>query len=295
MKINCCLLVFYVLLVTACDISIPLPEKEVEQVVVANALFSPDSIWQVQLTKSFALYQAGQVEFIANARVEVRDIDQGISTKLRHQRNGIYTTEEGAPIANNKYELIAQVEELKSIRAINQIPTPFTATVENYRFTNYRNLPSYLFQLKIEDTTQEANFYLVEVTYLIEKKDGLFTEKATHFSLDPNSDNESVTIDHIALKQSYLRDANFDGQAYLTEIGASSFMFNQLTDIEQVTAIISIKSISQEGYQHAKTVEEFEKSDSFSSPESINIFSNIDNGFGVFAGFTEQRIEVKLK
>ena len=190
---------------------------------------------------------------------------------------------------------MAQVEELKTIQAVNQIPTSFSVTVENYRFTNYRNLPSYLFQLKIEDNPQEDNFYLIEVTYIIEIKDSLFTEKATHFSLDANSDNELVTIDHTSLKQSYLRDVNFNGATYLTEIGASSFTFNQLADIEQLTATISVKSISEEGYQNAKTVEEFEKSDSFSSPEPISIFSNIKNGFGIFAGFTEQRIEVKLK
>ena len=97
------------------------------------------------------------------------------------------------------------------------------------------------------------------------------------------------------LKQSYLPDINFNGQAYRTEIGASSLFLNQLAELGQLTALIKIKSISSEGYQHAKTVEEFEFSDSFSSSERVKIFSNIENGLGVFAGYVEQRLEVRLK
>jgi len=223
MRLNYWLSIIYMLLFATCDVSIPLPETELEQVIVANAFFSPDSTWQVQLTKSFALNQADQVELVANGIVEIQDLANNQTIKLIHQQNGMYTSQELLP------------------------------------------------------------------------NDSLYSEKAGHFSLDANSDNELVEIDHTGLKQSYLTDLNFNGKTYSTQVGASSLRLNDLAAIDHLTAMITIKSISSEGYQHAKTVETFEFGDSFSSPEPVNIFSNIENGFGVFAGFVSQRIEVKLK
>ncbi len=295
MKLTNWLSIFYLLLIVACDISIPLPETEVKQVIVANAFFSPDSIWQVQLTKSFALSEADQVELVSNGIVEILDVENRQTIKLTHQQNGIYTATEIFPISNKAYQLTAQVDGFETIQATNQTPLPFIASVTNSSFTNFRNRPSYLFDLQLVDSPAANNFYLIEVTYLFSKNDSLFTEKGGHFSLDANSDNEIVEIDHTALKQSYLPDTNFNGETYSTQIGASSSLLNDLATIDHLTAIINIKSISSEGYQHAKTVETFEFGDSFSSPEPINIFSNIDKGFGVFAGFVSQRIEVKLK
>lgn len=285
----------YMLLIIACDVSIPLPETEVEQVIVANAFFSPDSTWQVQLTKSFALSQADKVEYVSSGVVEILDVANNQTLKLAHQQNGLYTAKELHPIANKKYHLIAQVDGFETIQATNQTPLPFTASVNNSSFINFRNRAGFLFDLEIVDNPAVDNFYLIAVTYLVEKKDSLFTEKAGHFSLDTNSDNELVEIDHTALQQSYLPDTNFNGETYSTQVGASNLLLKDLVEIDHLTAIITIKSISLEGYQHVKTVETFEFSDSFSSPEPVEIFSNIENGFGVFAGFVTQRIEVKLK
>ena len=295
MKLTYGLSLFYLVVMMACDISIPLPETDAKQVIVANSFFSPDSIWQVQLTKSFALNQAEEIDAVLNGIVEIMEVESGQTTILKHQKNGIYTSKERLPIANKKYQLTAQVENFETIQATNQTPTPFTATVRSTNFINYRNVPSYLFELEIVDNPAASNFYLIDITYQFIAKDSSFSVKAGHFSLDTNSDNELVEIDHTALQQSYLPDTNFNGQTYATEIGASSFFLNDLADISQLTAIVNIRSISAEGYQHAKTVETFELSDSFSSPEPIKIFANIENGFGIFAGLVTQRMEVKLK
>ena len=295
MRLNYWLSIIYMLLFATCDVSIPLPETELEQVIVANAFFSPDSTWQVQLTKSFALNQADQVELVANGIVEIQDLANNQTIKLIHQQNGMYTSQELLPIANKAYQLSAEVDGFKRVLATNQTPLPFAASVTNSRFINFRNRPSFLFDLQIVDNPEVDNFYLIEVVYLFSKNDSLYSEKAGHFSLDANSDNELVEIDHTGLKQSYLTDLNFNGKTYSTQVGASSLRLNDLAAIDHLTAMITIKSISSEGYQHAKTVETFEFGDSFSSPEPVNIFSNIENGFGVFAGFVSQRIEVKLK
>lgn len=295
MKLTYWLSIFYTLFIIACDISIPLPETEIEQVIVANAFFSPDSTWQVQLTKSFALSQAGQVEFVPNGIVEILDVENGQTIKLTHQQNGLYTAGEMRPISNKAYQLTAQVDGFETIQATNQTPLPFTASLITSSFTNFRNRPGYLFDLQLIDNPAIDNFYLTTIRCLFSKNDSLFSEKGGHFSLDANSNNEIVEIDHTALKQSYLPDTNFNGETYSTQIGASSSLLNDLATIDHLTAIITIKSISAEGYQHTKTVETFEFGDSFSSPEPIEIFSNIENGFGVFAGFVTQRMEVKLK
>ena len=295
MKLTIWLLVFGLLGVVACDIAIPLPTVEAEQVIVANSFFRPDSIWQVQLTKSFALYESDKIEFINNAFVEILDKNTGSAITLHHHQNGLYMADQSYPLQNTNYLLSVEAMDLPPIQSSNAIPSSFNVNIKTHQFSEIRNLPSFLYKIELVDNPAEKNFYLIEVTYLLTIQDNLHTQKAGHFSFDPNSDNETVEIDHTNLRQSYLSDLHFNGETYLTEVGANSLLLRRLTEASNATAIIRIKSTSYEGYEHAKTTEELENGGSFSSPEPIKVFSNIEGGFGLFAGFTEQRFEITLK
>jgi len=282
-------------LTLACSDVIPLPELQPEQLLVANALFSPDTTWQVQLTTTAPLNRLKEISPITNGVITVKDVERNSTLTLQHQQEGWYTSSQERPIATTNYQLSVQVDGYNSLQAIDQIPQAFKASIEQYDTVTYRNVLGYNFGLRIEDNPTAANYYLITITYIIERDGYVYTIPTGHFSLDNNSDNEDIELDHDRLTKSYLRDVNFNGQAYLTSVIGTDTLLNYFNELDKIKAIIQVKSISEVGYEYEKSIEIFRLSGDDIFIEPIRIFSNVDNGLGIFAGYVEQRLEVRLK
>lgn len=287
-------LFFLCLLIVACERSLPFPEA-VPPVLVANAIVSTDSIWHVQLTQSAPLEAEINFPSINKGQIIIKDITEGTAIELIPQSNGIYISDTQSPEANHSYQLIAMAEGYPTIQATDQMPTPFKATVNSFETSTYQQRNNYLFDITIEDANNKTNFYLIAITYEFDLGSQYIVEPAGHFSFDPNSDNEQVVPNHSSLKQSYLPDYNFNGQNYTTQVGTTSPSLEQIDSATKVLARIHIKSISAAGYQYELSVERFENiaDDLFTDP--IGVFSNIENGLGIFAGYTLQEIIIPIK
>lgn len=285
-----CLIIF-----TNCDREIPLPNLEVEPVMVADFTFNPDAIWQLYLTQSTTLVNADTLLFIPDAEVIVENLKTGEKISLGYDGNGFYSAKNTFPLSNTPYSFTASANGLHTITAQSQSPLPFSIELNGFSTFQYRGRDNYQFEFTINDNPTEDNFYLIEIQYNLLINDTLHTAKAGHFSQDSNSDNERIEIDHDSLNQSYLLDHTFNGQAYTTEVSGNSYLLKELPKASSAHAIISIKSINRAGYDYAKSIESFLINVESLVLEPDAILSNIENGLGVFAGFTEQRIEVQLK
>jgi len=295
MRITYYFFIFFIFSILACERSIPFPETNTPSVLVANSLFTKDSIWTVQLSQSVAIDSAVNFNFIPNGQIEIKNLDNNLSTLLKHQEDGIYTSAAFLPTSEATYELSAQADGFQSIQAINTLPKDFVINLKKFQRSEYLKQPNYLFDIEIKDEPNTANFYLIQIQYTLKKEGELFYEKARHFSFDINSDNETVVVDHAALKQSYLSDANFNGQTYTSQIGAASSLLSMIELADELTAFISVYSISEAGYLYEKSVERFENAENELFVEPFGVFSNINNGLGIFAGYLEQRLEVRLQ
>lgn len=282
------------LLLLACEKSLPFPEAS-SSVLVANAIVSADTLWQVQLTQSAALGKKINFPVIDNGQVIIKDLTQGTSIELIPQGNGIYTSESQLPKINTAYQLKAMAEGYPTIQATNMVPDKFNVKLNSFVASTYQQRSNYIFDFTIEDAQSIDNFYLIKITYQVNINGLSSTESAGHFSFDPNSENEQIISNHIGLKQSYLPDHNFNGQNYTTQIGASSPLLEQIDFADKVIATISIKSISTAGYQYEQSVEQFENIEETLFSDPIGVFSNIENGLGIFAGYTEQKIIIPIK
>lgn len=289
------LAIFSFIIFTNCDKEIPLPNSVAVPVMVADFTFSPDSVWQLYLIQSTNLIEADTVIFIEDAEVMIENGNSGAKIPLVYEGKGRYSTKNTFPQSNTTYTFQASAAGLSTITAQNKSPLPFSIALNSFSPFKYRGRDNYRFEFTINDEPSEDNFYLIEIQYQLRINDTLYTTKAGHFSLDVNSDNERIEIDHDSLNQSYLADQTFNGQAYTTQVSGNSYLLKELSKASEATAIISVKSISRAGYDYAKSIETFLINAESFLLEPDKISSNIENGLGVFAGFTEQRIEVQLK
>ncbi|MEM1124222.1 MAG: DUF4249 domain-containing protein [Bacteroidota bacterium] len=293
--IKYCLSTFCILSFFTCERPLPFSNLPQKPLLVANAFFTPDSIWQVQLGWTEALDNSISFSEITDGTVKIKNLASGQTVNLRHQRNGIYTATTALPAVGKKYELMASASNFSTLRATDEIPNTFAISVQSFQPSRYQNQPNYLFDIVIEDDATTPNFYLATITYVLEKNGQKTVEKAGHFSLDINSENETIFIDHFALKQSYLTDEDFNGTSYITRIGATSSLLNEVDVNDQLSAIISVKSISEVGYLYEKSVERFENLEELLYTEPVPIYSNMEGGLGIFAGYLEVVTKVELR
>lgn len=286
---------FVCLIFFACEKSIPFPEAETPPILVANSLFTKDAIWTVQLSQSVAIDSTVKFDFIPNGQIEIKNLSNNAATTLTHQSNGIYTSDALLPASETEYELTVEVADFSTIQASSSIPKNFVVQLQNFQASEYLKQPNYLFDIEIIDDPTTPNFYLIQVHYVLKRNGQLFKEQARHFSFDANSDNETVVLDHSNLKQSYLPDTNFNGQTYTSQIGAASPLLGDVNIGDELTAFISVYSISEAGYLYEKSVERFENTAEEIFAEPLGVFSNINNGLGIFAGYVEQRLEIRLQ
>lgn len=279
----------------SCERAIPFPEIEAAPVLVVNAFFTPNTTWQVALSQSSPIDSMVNFTSILNGQVNILDLTANQIIRLTHQGNGIYTAPTPSPKANHTYQLTASANGFTEVQATTPIPSIFQVQLNKSQAATYQNQANYLFDLSIIDNPMEKNFYLIDVQYILETPTQILIEKARHFSFDPNTDNEAIAIDYQNLKRSYLPDENFNGQTYTTQIGASSPLLETRTNSDILKAIISIKSIDKIGYLYLKSIARFENVDSEIFTEPPGVFSKIENGFGVFAGYTAQQIKVILQ
>lgn len=287
--ISCCFLFF------SCEKEIPFPDKIISPTLVANAFMTPDSVWQLRLSKSAPIDSVINFEYVTNAEASIKNLATNKLIQLTHQENGTYLAQESLPEIGQAYQLVAKVPDFPTITATSVIPKSFDALYLKSQKSVYQKEANYLFDLLIVDNKAESNYYLFEVQYLVETQTDKILENATLFSFDSNSENETIVIDHFKLKRSFLTDENFNGQNYITQIGATSSLLENLSSEVHLKAIISIKSITEEGYSYFKSIERFENADNEIFTEPLSVFSKIENGFGIFAGYTEQRIEIILQ
>lgn len=293
MRLTHWLSIFCSFLLLTCERAIPFPEMETAPVLVVNSFFTPSSTWQVTLSQSSPLDSMVTFTPIIDGQVNILDLTTNQTIVLSHQKEGFYSTTTSLPQVNHTYQLSANADGFTSVSATTTIPPTPQMQLNRYQASSFQNQANYLFDLSIDDNPSEINFYFIEVQYILETPTQILSEKATHFSFDPNSDNEAVSIDHQNLKRSYLTDENFNGVTYTTQIGASSPLLKRRTNADVLKAIISIKSINEAGYLYFKSIERFETGgELFSEPPSV--FSEIENGLGIFAGYSIHRIEVVL-
>jgi hypothetical protein len=270
--------------ITSCEKDIPFPEQDVEPRIVVNATFSTDSLWKVHLSKSAPVNQVGTPEDITDGSVIIKKETGETIATLSHQANGFYTAE-GSPSSGQRYTIEAQAPGLQSVSASSYQPKPFSFSFVDSTRSTYLDFPVVFIDLEIEDNADEENYYLIQVTQLIElpEEDYSFEFLPNHFVFDQNTENVDINSDNGFFERIYLPDAAFNGEKYTTRFAVGTDVIDNEIDGEY-TFLISVSSVSSDLYKYTKTLETYEYSNGELFSEPVEIFNNIENGLGIWGG-----------
>lgn len=274
--------------------------------IVVNAVnFQPDSTWLIELSKSESYSKNNDFQFIDNALVVIKD-ENGTEIQLEQTSiNGrIFYTSTQKPEAGKQYQLNTLIPGFPEISAISSIPPPIQiesividSTLLREAYDYYSKNGNYGYyeglnincQIILNDPSEVDNYYQL----------CLYREtESSYVGLDGNlvenySFNEYyfVVKDDGFIDEMIISDETFNGtlyrwNAYVPIEAFHDYKYRERSNYK-LRLHFTLRHLSEEYYQYKKSLElqKIRDSDPFAQP--VIVFNNIENGAGIFAGYSQ--------
>jgi hypothetical protein len=275
----------FVLILMGCELIVDVKVPFDHAQLTVNSFANPDSLWKAQVSLNQFILSDTTYTKIENAAIAVYEDGLEVAT-LVHQGNGMYKSITGKPEEGKSYELRVAADGYASVSALTSIP--FSVPIVSVEMTknggqNGSSLEEMTIRLKFNDPPGVKNYYLVtletENEYMNSDGNIIKDRRPTHIeSNDPALISDNPSSDAGV----YVRDVFFDGQGVNLSLTA-----DESSALVAGSAFLTLRSLSEDYYKYNTTV--MLQNNTVSNPfaQPVNVYNNIDHGFGVFAGFSQ--------
>lgn len=293
-----------VVLILACtkEVAVDIPQQEILPVV--NGIFKPDSLITIELGKTRGI--------LDNVRSGIDDaqiilLENGAQIDTLKFTDGVYESKT-TPNTNQTYALEINIPNFETVYAKDKIPTPpsFESIVfENNTAVDEEGEPLSNLQLIIRDDGSTEDYYeLLLKTYsaTLELETG-----STLFSFNPAFarkndivlENENI-LELFDFVNPVFSDELFNGTNYVMNVKYYNGVIDVfdandqlITTITNLDLVIELRHVSKDYYTYKKRLLQHLESqfndiwDGVGEPAPM--FTNIQNGLGIFAGYNTAR------
>jgi len=300
------------LVVSTCEKELQLNAEEVDSRLAIMCDFSPDEPFVLELSKSKSINSAKlESNIINNADVQICVNNEVIETILplnsSSDANTKYQSTVALPEIKQIYTLKVEVDGLEPITATSSIPRAVEISHSsigeiNSFLTDDNETVSYEVRLgvQMEDPVDETNYYQISFfqevltsTPSIQQNEIKVIPSEGYSLIDDDLTNNFNLIDGGIL----FKDLSFNGTT-------KEFVFQPLfyfkpenlnTTSTPINIIIELRSVSEEYYKYYTSVyrQSSQENTPFSSPTVI--YSNIKNGYGIFAGYSKSIVKAPIE
>lgn len=285
------------LVIVACEKEIPFKGELAKPKLVLNGSFSADSTWHVKLSHSLSIGDTGLPRPVSNAVIRVKDEAGQVLATLDDSGQGNYSHATEKPEVGKKYFIEAEAVGYTTITADDQAPSPVSISIQDTSRSSFLSDKVFSINMSIDDPATEENFYVIDAHsfWYDENGDLVETSPLWIYSLDVNLDHDGIGEDNASYERLYFRDDKFQGQSYpFNVMVSSSWMEYLLMDpyygVTDVEIVVRVRNASKSLYQYLRSYDKYLNysfDPTFSQP--VQVYSNVKNGFGAFAGYSETR------
>jgi hypothetical protein len=256
--------------------------------VTVNCIFKPDSPWEVQLSYSKNAFEGETgIEPVTDAEVYIYEKRNGREIYLAHQGDGLYTSDIYKPVQNNTYELVIHIDGHEPVTAVSHIPRKARVVYVT------QNIIERTIEFEIQN--EESNYYLWNFmnSESVGNLQGSGIKSPSNFVKGIITyNNASDFIENISNNQN---EAVGTGGVFSAGLSNETTQEENPQDTVITRKYLRILTASQDFYNFYKGYERYFANSGFHSSVSNPPvqFSNINNGIGIFAGFTEEFKEIE--
>jgi hypothetical protein len=257
------------------DIDVPF---EGEQLVI-NSFFNPDSVWTAAISTNQYILDERPFTRISGALVVVSDENGPVDT-LVYSGNGLYRAN-SKPLPGKQYQVTATKLNYATASGYSFIPQPVTISSMEIHSTQNGNEPESTIKLRFQDNPDEENFY--EITVDVEGENlhyPSYTILTYHYPVnieidEPTFSNETYWTGNRIL----IKDVFYKSSDITVNLRSSDYSLMYTGKV-----VATVRNVSEDYYNYITTAELQESTTGNPFAQPVNVYTNIQNGFGIFAG-----------
>jgi len=282
MKNNINILVFALLLfTTSCETETEIKEMKYQKKIVVNSLFSNEKAIEVDVSQSRSVLDKNSSFDLEGSKVQLLYSGGTIDLFFDTIDKKYYLTNHFLPVPGTEYTIQVQSPGFVTARSTTKlIALPQNLVFELIENTSVDSdgVPQDQLRVSLLDHKGEENYYQMQLYYYSSTQLGFMP------FVPENADSENTGLFRNSDNSFLFSDKNKDGQTISFKF---TIPFDQSTGTPRF--MIEFFSLSKDYYEYERTQTLYNQGEAgFGSLffEPVQIYSNISNGLGIFAGKT---------
>ncbi|MEQ8474180.1 MAG: DUF4249 domain-containing protein [Marinoscillum sp.] len=293
-----------ILLIWSCETIIDVDLPKHEPAIVLNSFFGTDTTFQVRLAQSKDILD-GSYEFktVSGALVELYK-NETLIGEMTESEPGFYTLLE-YPEQGASYRILASKQGFESVESEDIVPqrtaNPQIEKIE--RKTNEYNDQLFHLTYSLEDQ-QGEDFYEVLVFIYIPRYD-YYSDEDTSYQYFNGYWKERVYYNEVGAELNEFEDTGdptvfsdelFNGKKFTNTIEIYYYYYDEGPDPQKDKAKLTmeVRHLSEAMYLYKKSLKLQEDSRDNPFAEAAQVYNNIKDGYGIFAGYSVEAIEYEF-
>ena len=304
------LLLPFAVVLSSCEKEISLDVEEFEPSIVVNALFEANTPWSVDIHRTRNALKEAYSPPITHAQVHIKELESGSEIKLHHLSNGNYASHVMQPKPGHAYMITVEADGYNKVTSVGYVPEEISVNLLVSEKLVYEGKEALRIDFEILDDGVNDNYYIYEIQNKYSNSqynDGGFDK----FLISPiktwlsSLDGNTGYIVNGTNKQSklFITNDNFSGSILNTSL-VSYLEVDEKVNKQEVPAQeieqqleeshLKVVSASYDMYEYYKFVELNiqKKTVNSSITTPITPYTNIQGGYGIFAGYTSTSINL---
>ena len=282
-------------MLSSCEKSLDVELPEHEPVLVVNSFFATDRDWEVHVSQSRDILDQSEIKMIDNATVEIwRDSEQVV--EVPYFNNGLYRNPLAQPTVAGEWKLKVSAPGFTTVEAADTIPPAIpisSISIDKEQIESFAYEVD--FQIHFDDPDAVANFYRLEI--FGHYSDGSYFDFGMRSS-DPairqsNFENNGPFDTDDYVYRPLFNDVLFNGTDYTLDVSLDVWAGGAGQPQLQFFRVY-LHSVSEAYYNYIQTIrlQDQARDNPFSEP--VFIFQNIENGLGIFAGYSSSQFNISF-
>tara|TARA_Y100000385_G_scaffold243928_1_gene261692 strand:+ start:1042 stop:1959 length:918 start_codon:yes stop_codon:yes gene_type:complete len=286
------------LIYVSCEKIIPFEGDITIPKLVINSIFESDSSFKVHVSSSRSVIDTASFKNINDAVVSIKNENGNIIETLSHSQNGFYVGQK-KPVENQIYNLEVDHLNYTNISASDSLPIPISINyLDTITVIEPNNENRLQINLNFTDPANSQNFYLVE-TYVV-RASLLITINQDTLEYELDTIRQRMILSDVVFQnngfksrdeQGLFTDLLFNGQDKNLEIKIpplkKDYVFEEngkFYSEKTLSLALYLHNISKSYYYYRTSLELYVDASRNPFSQPVQVFSNINNGFGIFAG-----------
>ena len=266
--------------------------------LVVNCSFTEGIPFAFQVSKSLSVLDNADLKLVDSATVKLYKNDELIETITEQDGMGWYSSETSIPEAGQKYSIKVSSPDFEKtllseeIAPIKVLVTSASIQIRDSSFYEWEDRNGHIqtggnvegtMNIVFSDPADIENYYSLSVFYVDTVYDNYDTPEEFRLEkrmLGVTSDDSSIENDGNNFRVLLFRDLYFDGQDYKLALD-----FNDWQAQRGKKYYIELTTLQRTGYLYKKSIDDYSSAVNDPFAEPVQIYDNIENGYGIFAGY----------